>query len=581
MALIDRIGLPKGLTGPVHRRRRRRRLRGLRAGRALRPSSRRTGRSSSSRATASACRPSPRRWPSPRPNCRCSSCRPGTACPTTASRPAPTPRRGGSTRWRRWPRSQEAAPRRRPDHRQRAAAAHAAARASSRRRRFRARPGNQIDMNALIARLENSGFERVPTVREVGEFAVRGGILDLFAPGAEEAAAARFLRRHAGDRSAPSTPATQRTTGQRKAIDAAADERGDADAGDDQPLPPQLHRGVRRAVARRCALRRGQRRPALRRHGALAAVLLRAARHAVRLSARRAGRLRPSGARGARRAPHADRRLLRGAPAAGATARCKDAVPYKPVPPDAALSVAGRGRGGAAGPRGGRVHAVRRAGRRRPQGAACRRAGRAAASPPSAPTRTSTSSTRRSSTSPTMRAAKRTRRRRLLDRRLARPAGADARRARPRQSRSRSRRWPRSRSSSRGRRALAVLPLETGFETDALRRHRRAGHPRRPAGAAARRSASAPPTSSPRRRRSTAGDLVVHVDHGIGRFIGLKTIEAAGAPHDCLEIHYAGDDQLYPAGREHRAAVALRLRRRRGRARQARRRRLAGAQGAG
>src|SRR5215207_2002405 len=38
----------------------------------------------------------------------------------------------------------------------------------------------------------------------------------------------------------------------------------------------------------------------------------------------------------------------------------------------------------------------------------------------------------------------------------------------------------------------------------------------------------------------TPGDLVVHVDHGIGRFEGLKTIEAAGAPHDCLEIHYHG-----------------------------------------
>ncbi len=43
----------------------------------------------------------------------------------------------------------------------------------------------------------------------------------------------------------------------------------------------------------------------------------------------------------------------------------------------------------------------------------------------------------------------------------------------------------------------------------------------------------------------TPGDVVVHVDHGIGRFEGLKTIEAAGAPHDCLEIHYAGGDKLF------------------------------------
>ena len=42
-----------------------------------------------------------------------------------------------------------------------------------------------------------------------------------------------------------------------------------------------------------------------------------------------------------------------------------------------------------------------------------------------------------------------------------------------------------------------------------------------------------------------AGDLVVHVDHGIGRFVGLQTIEAAGAPHDCLELHYAGGDKLF------------------------------------
>ena len=42
-----------------------------------------------------------------------------------------------------------------------------------------------------------------------------------------------------------------------------------------------------------------------------------------------------------------------------------------------------------------------------------------------------------------------------------------------------------------------------------------------------------------------SGDIVVHVDHGIGRFIGLKTIIAAGVPRDCLEIHYADDDRLF------------------------------------
>mgnify|MGYP003671250479 CR=1 FL=1 len=42
-----------------------------------------------------------------------------------------------------------------------------------------------------------------------------------------------------------------------------------------------------------------------------------------------------------------------------------------------------------------------------------------------------------------------------------------------------------------------------------------------------------------------AGDLVVHVEHGIGRYEGLQTIEVGGAPHDCLKVVYDGDDRLY------------------------------------
>jgi transcription-repair coupling factor (superfamily II helicase) len=40
-------------------------------------------------------------------------------------------------------------------------------------------------------------------------------------------------------------------------------------------------------------------------------------------------------------------------------------------------------------------------------------------------------------------------------------------------------------------------------------------------------------------------DLVVHAEHGIGRYDGLVTLEVAGAPHDCLRIIYAGDDKLF------------------------------------
>ena len=92
--------------------------------------------------------------------------------------------------------------------------------------------------------------------------------------------------------------------------------------------------------------------------------------------------------------------------------------------------------------------------------------------------------------------------------------------------------------------ALAVLGIEFGFETadaaivseqdilgDRLVRPRRAM--RRADNFIAETTSLAP------------GDLVVHVDHGIGRFAGLQPITAAGAPHDCLEIHYAEGAKLY------------------------------------
>ncbi len=41
------------------------------------------------------------------------------------------------------------------------------------------------------------------------------------------------------------------------------------------------------------------------------------------------------------------------------------------------------------------------------------------------------------------------------------------------------------------------------------------------------------------------GDLVVHMDHGIGRFDGLDTIKVGGAPHDCLRLLYDGGDKLF------------------------------------
>ncbi|MES2451101.1 MAG: transcription-repair coupling factor [Pseudomonadota bacterium] len=43
----------------------------------------------------------------------------------------------------------------------------------------------------------------------------------------------------------------------------------------------------------------------------------------------------------------------------------------------------------------------------------------------------------------------------------------------------------------------------------------------------------------------TPGDLVVHVDHGIGRYEGLTSIPVGQSPHDCVALTYAGGDKLF------------------------------------
>jgi transcription-repair coupling factor (superfamily II helicase) len=104
--------------------------------------------------------------------------------------------------------------------------------------------------------------------------------------------------------------------------------------------------------------------------------------------------------------------------------------------------------------------------------------------------------------------------------------------------------WPQAQTLPRHAVALAVLGIEAGFETadaaviseqdilgDRLVRPHRVT--RRAENFIQEATSLAP------------GDLVVHVDHGIGRFSGLQAIEAAGAPHDCLEIHYAEGAKLY------------------------------------
>jgi transcription-repair coupling factor (superfamily II helicase) len=95
-----------------------------------------------------------------------------------------------------------------------------------------------------------------------------------------------------------------------------------------------------------------------------------------------------------------------------------------------------------------------------------------------------------------------------------------------------------------GQTALTVLPLDHGFTTPSVallteqdmlgdRLVRRA---KRKKSADAFLSELA--TLSP-------GDLVVHAEHGIGRYEGLTQIPVAKAPHDCVALSYAGGDKLY------------------------------------
>ena len=105
--------------------------------------------------------------------------------------------------------------------------------------------------------------------------------------------------------------------------------------------------------------------------------------------------------------------------------------------------------------------------------------------------------------------------------------------------------WRTVQATPRNEAMLAVVGLESGFETDTVRGDHRAGHARRPPGAAAQRRARKLDNFISEVTSLSTGDIVVHVEHGIGRFVGLQTLEVGGAPHDCLELHYANDTKLF------------------------------------
>ncbi|MCJ2182475.1 transcription-repair coupling factor [Novosphingobium sp. 1949] len=95
-----------------------------------------------------------------------------------------------------------------------------------------------------------------------------------------------------------------------------------------------------------------------------------------------------------------------------------------------------------------------------------------------------------------------------------------------------------------GHSSALILPLETGFANDAVevvteqdilgdrlvRRKKR----KKDADAFMAELAALTP-----------GDLIVHMDHGIGRYEGLQSIPVGKSPHDCVMLTYAGGDKLY------------------------------------
>ena len=98
--------------------------------------------------------------------------------------------------------------------------------------------------------------------------------------------------------------------------------------------------------------------------------------------------------------------------------------------------------------------------------------------------------------------------------------------------------------AAKSKAAVVVLPLETGFASDNLellteaeilgdrlvRRKKK------------RRDSDA---FLAELQALSRGDLVVHIEHGIGRYLGLEPIPVGKSQHDCVALEYAGGDKLF------------------------------------
>jgi len=412
---------------------------------------------------------------------------------------------------------------------------------------FSARPGQTIKMTDIASRLERNGFERVATVRDVGEFAVRGGILDVFVPGQLEPMRLDFFGdtlesiRHFD-------PASQRTTEKARSLD--------LNPMSEVSLTPEtisrfrtnylaLFGATTRDDALYQAVSEGRRYAGMEHwlplfYERLDTVFdyLSNFRIVIDHTLREA-----SEERSKLIADYYDARVQTATPAKGQMAQ---GTPYKPVPPEQlymdadkvtatleALSAIrltpfkehdGESRkvfllDAKQGPRWAKTagendnvervnvfdQAVKHIAEQRSRGKKVLITGWSEGS---------------------------------LDRMLQVLNEHGLEKIKPIKS------FSELNDLKKGEAASGILSLEAGFETEQLvvigeqdilgdRMVRR----------------------SKRRKRGAdfisevagleEGSIVVHAEHGIGRFVGLRTIEAAGAPHACLELRYADDAKLY------------------------------------
>ncbi|GAB4475772.1 MAG: transcription-repair coupling factor [Erythrobacter tepidarius] len=98
--------------------------------------------------------------------------------------------------------------------------------------------------------------------------------------------------------------------------------------------------------------------------------------------------------------------------------------------------------------------------------------------------------------------------------------------------------------AAKGKTAVLVLPLETGFANNSLELLTEADvlGDRLVRRKKKRRDSDA---FLAELQALSSGDLVVHIEHGIGRYLGLEPIPVGKSQHDCVALEYAGGDKLF------------------------------------